>query len=115
MTWTSFDWYILGVIILLTVCSILTRCSYMLFGDRFPLSDGVRRALRYAPVAALIAIIVPELLPWRAQTGIVLDARVVAAVIATLLFLRTGSTLVVILGGMLALWVTRFLFGFVGF
>ena len=106
---TSSDWYVLGAILLLTLCSILTRCSYMLFGDRFPLSDGVRRALRYAPVAALIGIVVPELLPWRPGAGVVFDARALAAVAAILLFLRTQNTLLVILGGMVAFWVLRFL------
>lgn len=103
------NWYILGVIVLLTLCSILTRCTYMLFGDYFPLPDGVRRALRYAPVAALVGIVVPELLPWHLDTGITFDARILAAIVATLLFLRTGSTIFVIFGGMVAFWVFRFL------
>lgn len=103
------DWYILGVILLLTLCSILTRSTYMLFGDRFPLSDTTRRAFRYAPVAALVGIIVPELLPWHADTGLVFDERPLAALVATVLFIRTGSTLAVIVGGMVALWAFGFL------
>lgn len=105
------DWYILGVILLLTLCSILTRCSYMLFGDRFPLSEGTRRAFRYAPVAALVGIIVPELMPWRPDVGLVFDARALAAIVAIFLFLRTGSTMAVIIGGMVAFWALRFLLG----
>lgn len=103
------DWYILGVILLLTVCSIVTRSSYLLFGDRFPLSEGMRRAFRYAPVAALVGIIVPELLPWGPDTGVVLDARPLSAIVAIFLFMRTGSTLAVIIGGMVAFWAFRFL------
>lgn len=107
----SFDinWYVLGAIVLLTLCSILTRCSYLLFGDRFPLSAGLRRAFRYAPVAALAGIIVPELVPWQPGVELVLDARPLAAIVAVVLFLRTGSTLAVIIGGMLAFWAFRFL------
>lgn len=105
------DWYILGVIALLTICSIFTRSGYFLFGDRFPLSDGMRRAFRYAPVAALVGIIVPELLPWSIEGGVVLDARPLAAIAAILLFMRTRSTLAVIIGGMVAFWVFRFLLG----
>lgn len=111
---TGIDWYVLGAILLLTLCSIISRCSYILFGDRFPLSDGVRRALRYAPVAALIGIVIPELLPWRPGAGIVFDARALAAVAAVFLFLRTRNTLFVIIGGMVAFWVFRFLLN-VGF
>lgn len=104
------DWYILGAILLLTLCSILTRCTYMLFGDRFPLSDGMRRAFRYAPAAALVGIIIPELLPWQSGAElVVLDARPLAAIVAVILFVRTGSTLAVIIGGMVAFWALRFL------
>ena len=67
MPFTQYDWYILGAIACLTVVSFLTRSGYFLFGDHLPLPDGVRRALRYAPVAALTAIILPEFLPWSAQ------------------------------------------------
>ena len=103
------DWYVLGAILLLTVCSIVARSGYMLFGDRFPLSEGMRRAFRYAPVAALVGIIVPELLPWGHATGPVLDARPLAALAAIFLYMRTGSTLAVIVGGMVAFWAFRFL------
>ncbi len=61
------EWYVLGAIALLVVCTFLTRASYHLFGHRIPLGEGVRRALRYAPAAALTAIIVPALLPWSTQ------------------------------------------------
>lgn len=106
--------YVVGAILLLCLCSILTRCSYMLFGDRFPLSESVRRTLRYAPVAALVAIIVPELLPLSADPRELLDARPLAAVIAVILFLRTRNTLAVIVGGMVALWTLSFMLS-VGF
>lgn len=104
------DWYVLGAIFALTLCSIFTRCFYMVFGDRFPLSSGVRSAFRYAPVAALVGIIVPELLPWSPDSGVVFDVRVPAAAIAVFLYLRTGSTLAVMIGGMVAFWALRFLF-----
>ncbi|NGM87242.1 AzlD domain-containing protein [Parapusillimonas sp. SGNA-6] len=103
----EYDLYILAVIALLTLCSFLTRSGYFLFGDYLPLTESVRRALRYAPTAALIGIVVPELLPWRAEGGVVLDARVLAALVAIFLFWRTRSTLLVIVGGMAALWILR--------
>ena len=56
-------------VLLLFVCSVLCRAGFMLFGDYLPLPDGVRRALRYAPAAALTAIIVPDMMPWAAETG----------------------------------------------
>lgn len=102
--------YILGAIAVLVLCSALTRTSYFLFGDRMPLSDGVRKALRYAPTAALVGIVIPEVLPWHAGMGPQLDLKLFAAAIAACLFLRTQSGVVVIVGGMIALWVLQALF-----
>ncbi len=100
-------WYVVGAILLLAVCSLITRAGYMMFGDYLPLSDSVRRALRYAPAAALTGIIVPEILPWQPGTLPVLDVKAVAAVIGILLYLRTRNGLVVIAGGMMAYWLIR--------
>ncbi len=109
MAMSEQDWYVLGVIGALTLCSFLTRSGYFLVGDYLPLREGVRRALRYAPTAALIGIVVPELLPWRPDVGVVLDVKALAALIAIFLYWRTGSTLFVIVGGMVAFWGLRFL------
>lgn len=88
--WPS-EIYVYSAILLLTVCSVITRAGFMLFGDYVPLSDNVRRALRYAPAAALTAIVVPDLLPWKAGLGPVFDYKLVAGVLAVLVFLRTRS------------------------
>lgn len=109
MSW-SFELYVYSAIALLAFCSVLTRASFLIFGDYIPLPDGVRRALRYAPAAALTAIIVPDVLPWKAGVGPVFDYKLVAAVIAVTLFLRTRSAVLVIVSGMLALWGLRWLF-----
>lgn len=105
----DFDLYVLGAIALLAVCSFLTRAGYFLFGDYFPLSDKVRRALRYAPTAALVGIVVPELLPWAADTGYAVNIKALAALAAVALYWRTRSSLLVIVGGMLVYWVLRLL------
>jgi len=98
------DLYILGVIVALTVSSFLTRACYFMFGGRLPLSEPTRRALRYAPTAALMGIVVPELLPWEPGVGPVLDIRLIAGIAGVLLFLRTGSSVLLIVGGMVVLW-----------
>lgn len=109
----SINWYVLSAIILLSLCSLLTRCTYMLFGDRIPLPDNVRSALRYAPVAALIAIIIPELLPLSYSPSDLLNPRALAAVSAIALFIITRNSLAVILGGMVSLWLIEFIFSVV--
>jgi len=108
---TQEDWYVYAAIGLLTVCTLLTRASYHLFGQHVPLGEGVRRALRYAPAAALTAILVPSLLPWSPGSGgAVVDEKVLAAVFGIWLFQRTRNNLVMILGGMVAFWLIRFVF-----
>ncbi|NYT85356.1 AzlD domain-containing protein [Pollutimonas harenae] len=102
----EYDLYILGGIVLLTLCSFLTRSGYFLFGEHIPLTDSVRSALRYAPTAALVGILVPELLPWT-EAGPVADIRILAVIAAVLVFWRTRSTVMVIVGGMVAYWILK--------
>jgi len=108
---TDTEIYVYSAILLLTLCSVLTRAGYMVFGDYLPLPDGVRRALRYAPAAALTAILVPDLLPWREDLGPVFDYKLVAGIAGIIVFLRTRSAVLVIVAGMVALWTLRWLGG----
>lgn len=101
----AYDYYVLAAIGFLTLCSLITRSGYFLFGKYLPLSEPVRQALRYAPVAALVGIVVPELLPWGDGVSAFASAKVGAAVAAVFVFLRTRNTLMVILLGMVAYWV----------
>jgi branched-subunit amino acid transport protein len=106
------EWYILGAIALLVLCTLLTRTTFHLFGHRIPLGDGVRRALRYAPAAALTAIVVPALLPWSAQGfTATIDEKIVAALVAIWIYQRTRNNLAMIVGGMAVFWVIRAIFG----
>ncbi|NLC35843.1 MAG: AzlD domain-containing protein [Alcaligenaceae bacterium] len=100
-------WYVLSAILVLALCSLITRAGYMVFGDYLPLPEGVRRALRYAPAAALTGIIVPEVLPWQAGAWPTLDVKAAAALLAILLYWRTRNSLLVIAGGMVAYWLLR--------
>lgn len=45
----------------LTVITIITRSFFMLPEQELPLPDWLRRGLKYAPLAALTAVIAPEL------------------------------------------------------
>ncbi|MFA4912216.1 MAG: AzlD domain-containing protein [Comamonadaceae bacterium] len=103
--------YVGWAIALLFLCSVICRAGYMLLGDYLPLSDGFRRALRYAPAAALTAILVPDMLPWTLEHGPRFDYRLIAGIVAILVFLRTRSTVMVIVSGMVALWMLRWMLG----
>jgi len=103
--------YVGLAIALLFLCSILCRCGFMVFGDYLPLPDSVRRALRYAPAAALTAIIVPDILPWAAGEVPQLDYRFFAAIVATAVYLKTRQAVLVIVAGMATLWLLRWALG----
>lgn len=95
----QYDWYVLGAIALLVLCSLLTRSGYFMFGDLLPLTERMRRALRFAPVAALAAIIIPELLPWAYGDTPRLDIKALASLVAVLVFIRTRNAVWVIVAG----------------
>jgi branched-subunit amino acid transport protein len=59
MSYDDSLWIILGLIGLATT---LPRASFIVLGHRAELPSVVLRALRYAPAAALAAIIVPDVL-----------------------------------------------------
>ena len=72
----------------LTAISVITRAFFFITDREIALPDWLKRGLRYAPLAALAAVVVPEIVlvqgqlgtePWR-------DARVYAALAATLYF-----------------------------
>ncbi len=57
-------WEVWVVILGLTGVTFLTRTFFMLIGAKIPLPEAFQRAIRYAPAAALVAIIIPEMLPF---------------------------------------------------
>lgn len=99
--------YLYSAILLLALCVVLCRTGYLVFGHLFPLPPKLRSALRYAPLAALVAIIIPDVLPWTSQSGPQFDLKLLAAGVSVLVFLATRNGLLVILSGMLALWSLR--------
>lgn len=100
------DWstgYVLGVIAGTTLVSIFNRSFFFILDREFPLPAALKRGLRYAPLAALIAVITPEivmsqgtLLPWT-------DPRIWAAAAAGAYGLWRPGMLGTIVVGMTAL------------
>jgi branched-subunit amino acid transport protein len=103
------------VMVSLGVLTFLTRLSFIGLLQRWQPSDLVRRALRYVPVAALMAIIVPELLmPDGALNLNPLNPRLLAGLLAVFIAVRTRSVTWTIALGMLAFWLLRWLLGLLG-
>ena len=96
---------------LLTLATLITRSTLLVLGERVKLPLLLERALRYAPACALAAIVAPELLVVHQQVQFDwYNARLMAAVAATLCFVVTRSLLATLVLGMtvftaLRLWL----------
>jgi branched-subunit amino acid transport protein len=96
--------YALITIAGLTVITVLTRAFFLISERELVLPDWVQRGLRYAPLAALAAVIVPEVVmsqghlidTWK-------DARIYAVVASTAYFFWRRGILGTILTGMAVL------------
>lgn len=107
------DLYPYAAIVLLGLGTLLTRAGFLMVGDHVPLPDHVRSALRYAPIAGLTAIIVPALLPWEAGGLPQFDLKLIAGIVAVLVFLRTRNSFLLIASGMITLWSLRWVAGLI--
>jgi branched-subunit amino acid transport protein len=95
-------------IALLTVATILTRGSFFLLGGVVKLPPKVQHALRYAPAAALAAIVAPDLLI--ANGSLLLswtNPKLMAGIGAGIFFLATRHLLWTIVLGMALFSVLR--------
>lgn len=96
----------------LTGITVLTR-AFFLFSDReLVLPDWVRRGLRYAPLAALAAVVVPEVVMTQGQLiSTWQDARLYAVLASTLYYFWRGGILGTIISGMLVLVPLKLILG----
>lgn len=97
----------------LALITVITRGFFFLSERELRLPPAVQRGLRYAPVAALAAVVLPEVLmrqgqwveaPW-------LEPQLWAAVAAGLWFLLRGGLLGTIVVGMAVMLLLRLGFG----
>jgi branched-subunit amino acid transport protein len=88
-------------IFLLIVATVLTRSSFFLLGNAVKLPPAVQHALRYAPAAALAAIVVPDLVLSGGVVNVAwTNPKLLAGIGATLFFVATRHLLGTILAGM---------------
>lgn len=96
------------VIVGLTLITILTRSSFLLLGDHFALPERVQRALRYAPVCALTALITPELFLSAGTLDLsIANPKLIAGFAAAAITLATRSVILAMVVGMLAFTLVR--------
>jgi len=95
------DAWTLLVIAGLAVVTVVSRSFFFISSRRWPMPAWAERGLQYAPIAALAAVIVPEIVmvqgtlidTWQ-------DARVFGALAGVAIYLWRGSVLLTIVAGM---------------
>jgi branched-subunit amino acid transport protein len=97
-------------IALLTVATVLTRSSFFLLGNSVKLPAKVQHALRYAPAAAMAAIVVPDLLMNGGTLSVTwTNPKLIAGIGAAVFFVATQRMLGTIVVGMALFTVLRLL------
>jgi len=101
MNW-NMDWlYPVAAIVGLAVITLVTRTFFMISDRDLPLPDWLRRGLKYAPLAALTAVIAPEVLMSQGKLIQTLaDARMPAVLCSTVYYFWRREILGTILSGM---------------
>jgi branched-subunit amino acid transport protein len=86
----------------------LTRALFLIGGERMILPERVQRALRYAPAAALVAVVVPDLLSTQDGLSIAFSNHALYASLCGLAwFLWRRSMLGTIVVGMIVFTILR--------
>ena len=106
------DWESFITIIGLTVITVVTRCFFLIPERELRLPGWVQRGLRFAPLAALAAVVVPEVVMSHGQLiSTWQDARIYAVVAATAWFFWRRGILGTIVAGMAVLVPLKLLLG----
>lgn len=95
------DLWTLVVIVGLAAVTVLTRSFFFLSSKPWHLPGWAQRGLQYAPIAALSAVVVPEIVMSQGQLiSTVLDARLFAAAAGAITYFRSKNVLLTIVLGM---------------
>ena len=95
------DLWTLLTIVALGLITVVTRGFFFISDKPWSLPGWAQRGLQYAPIAALAAVVIPEIVTDQGQLiATILDARVFAAVAGAAWFFWRGGVLGTILSGM---------------
>jgi branched-subunit amino acid transport protein len=102
------EWFAWTLIVGLGLGAFLTRAVFVVPGSHLRLPPTAERLLRYAPAAAIMAIIVPELVFTQGTLSVSIEnPRLVAGLVAFGIAAATRSVLATIAGGMAVLLLLR--------
>jgi branched-subunit amino acid transport protein len=98
-------------IIGLMIVTFVTRGFFLLMGERVELPANFQQALRYAPAAALVAIIIPEVFLVKGAIGLegfqLNNPHMWGGLVSAGAFLMSKSIVLTIIAGMLTFTLLR--------
>lgn len=95
------DLWTLAVIAGLAVVTVITRGFFVFSSRPWRLPAWAERGLQYAPIAALTAVVVPEVVMTQGQlVSTWMDARIFGAAAGMAMYFWRRNTLLTILAGM---------------
>ncbi|WP_090044002.1 AzlD domain-containing protein [Limnohabitans sp. 2KL-27] len=95
------DLWSLAVIVGLAVVTVVTRSFFFISSKAWQLPHWAQRGLQYAPIAALSAVVIPEIITVQGElVSTWQDARLYAAVAGVAAYFWRRDVLVTIVGGM---------------
>jgi branched-subunit amino acid transport protein len=101
-------WEVLLTIFGMVVITVVTRCFFMIRDREVPMPAWLKQGLRYAPLAAMAAIVVPEIVMTQGQLIQTLkDARLYGAAAGTAWFFWRRGILGTIVCGTAVMLVLR--------
>jgi len=95
------DLWMFGVIMGLSVVTVVARSFFFLSNQDWQLPHWAQRGLQYVPIAALSAVVVPEIV--MSQGALITtwqDARLFAAAAGMAIYFSKRDVLLTIIGGM---------------
>jgi len=102
------SWLVWALIAGMAAIAFFTRAVFILPGSHLRLPPTAERVLRYAPAAAIMAIVVPDIVLAHGAFSISIEnPRLVGGLVAFALAVSTRSVFATIAGGMLALTLVR--------
>lgn len=97
----STDLWTLGVIVGLALVTVITRGFFLISSKDWPLPHWAQRGLQYAPIAAMSAVVVPEIITVQGElVSTWQDARLFAAAVGAGAYFWRRDVLITILAGM---------------
>ena len=95
------DWHTVAIIVGLAAISVITRCCFFLTRKAASLPHWAQRGLQDAPIAALSAVVLPEVLMTQGHLlATWMDARLFGAATGTLVYFWRRDVLLTIVAGM---------------